>query len=154
MPKVLTQSHQQKPPTTGNLWHCSRGFLGYGVPINGLKNETLLNIAQGQPNFEMIKSICIENGRPSRYLNDLAHRFALCSDKMEVYYFHETNPSADLVDTQAPHQRRVDDPRAIGREKQIWVPRNHSELVKISSRNDEVYSMTHMALSNIINDGL
>lgn len=75
------------------------GFLGYGVPTNGLRNESLLNLVREQPNFGMIKSICIEDDKPSRYLVDLSNRFALCSKSIcdRVYHFYETNPSPDII---------------------------------------------------------
>ncbi|KAI1106793.1 hypothetical protein F4804DRAFT_299830 [Jackrogersella minutella] len=94
----LSRSRQHRSfglPT--KLLTCSIGFLGYGIPINGLKNESLLDVVEGQPNFDMIKSICIEDSRPSRYLNDLASRFSLCKERLSVHYFYEANPSSDLV---------------------------------------------------------
>ncbi|KAI2473479.1 hypothetical protein F4781DRAFT_419537 [Annulohypoxylon bovei var. microspora] len=149
--QILSQEREQKSfPRSCNLLSSSIGFLGYGVPMNGLKNESLLNLVRGQHNFEMIQSICIENNRPTKYLHNLATRFSLCQDMLSVYYFHETNPSDDRIDSQASPQRNVDDPGAVGRENNFWVPRNHSELVKFSSRNDEVYTTTKLALSLIL----
>ncbi|OTA54878.1 hypothetical protein K449DRAFT_190401 [Hypoxylon sp. EC38] len=150
--EVLSQSRQHRSfNLPGNLLTCSLGFLGYGVPTNGLKNDSLLEVVRGQPNFEMIKSICIEDNRASHYLNDLAKRFPLCEDSLSIYYFYETNPSDDLLDARAPARRRVDDPEAVDRENTYWIPRNHSELVKISSRSDYTYMITTQVISIILN---
>jgi hypothetical protein len=96
--KLLVQANRYKSPnSSGTLSSRTIGFLGYGVPINGLKNETLLNAVKSQPNFEMIRSICLDaDGRPSRYLVDLANRFALCNERMTIHHFYETNPSSDI----------------------------------------------------------
>lgn len=94
--EVLIQSQKHHSTDTGNLLVHSAGFLGYGVPMSGLRSESLLNLVREQPNFEMVKSICITDNRPSQYLIDLTSRFALCSQKLQVRYFYETNPSPDL----------------------------------------------------------
>ncbi|KAI0469768.1 hypothetical protein GGR56DRAFT_668423 [Xylariaceae sp. FL0804] len=146
--EVLIQSaHHRNPGDVSSLLERSKGFLGYGVPMNGLRNDSLLNFVKGQPNFEMIKSICLEDGRPSPYLKGLADRFDLCSKGLEVHHFCETNLSADRFDAEAAPQRRVDHPEMVGREKRYWVPRDHSELVKFSGRNDEVYRITKDVLA-------
>ncbi|RYP03342.1 hypothetical protein DL765_010533 [Monosporascus sp. GIB2] len=136
--KALIQSHQYKSDGFPvNLLAQTIGFLGYGVPKKGLKNDSLLNAVREQPNFQMIKSICLENDKPSRYLEELANRFALCNENINAHYFYETNPSPDLRDATALPERRVVDREVVGRENRYWIPRNHSELVKISSPIDE-----------------
>lgn len=64
--------------------------------MKGLQNESLLNAVKKQPNFELIRSICLEGDRPSHYLEDLANRFALCKERLSIYQFYETNPSQDV----------------------------------------------------------
>lgn len=97
--KVLVQSSQHSSADPGDLMANTAGILGYGVPMNGLRNESLLDLVREQPNFDMIQSICIEDGRPSRYLTDLSIRFALCGKRLRdrVYHFYETNPSPDII---------------------------------------------------------
>lgn len=149
--EVLVQALQHRSQrNSGNLSDQTIGFLGYGVPINGLRNESLLNAVKKQPNFELIRSICLEGNRPSRYLKDLATRFALCNERISVHHFYETNPSPDIWDPEAGAQRRVDDQEVIGREDRYWVPRNHSELVKVANRTDFVYTTTVQILSLIL----
>ncbi|ETS79227.1 hypothetical protein PFICI_09080 [Pestalotiopsis fici W106-1] len=104
--EVLVQAHKHRSHgSSGNLSDQTIGFLGYGVPMNGLRNESLLNAVRKQPNFEMIRSICLDEGdRPSRYLEDLATRFALCNERLSVHHFYETNPSPDIWKPEATPQ--------------------------------------------------
>lgn len=84
------------PGKASKLLALSQGLIGYGVPVDGLKNKSLLEAVRDQGNLGMVESISLkEDGTPSDYLRDLAKRFALCSAQLEICYFYETKQSVD-----------------------------------------------------------
>ncbi|KAI0900539.1 hypothetical protein F4806DRAFT_159869 [Annulohypoxylon nitens] len=87
---------QEPVDSPQNLWTSSIGFLSFGVPSNGLKNESLLEYVRGKPNFELVNSISTKDGKPSDYLEKLAYRFSRCKNrKLRIHDFLESNPSYD-----------------------------------------------------------
>lgn len=81
-------------------WH---GLVGFGIPIAGLNNPSLIEAVKSQPNKVLIGQLCRdrENGTPSSYLIELKHRFESCckrkerssSHAPEVLYFWERHYS-------------------------------------------------------------
>ncbi|KAK8076839.1 hypothetical protein PG996_003009 [Apiospora saccharicola] len=156
---VLSHDRRQTSPES-NLMQYSIGFIGYGVPLNGMRNDSLLKLVKDHPNYDMIRHICTGNDQASPYLASLATRFRLCNQDIDTHYFFETELSADVIvmqingdppccteadlrqDPKGPAQRRVDCPRKIGEYRCYWVPRTHSGLAKVASRDDDVYRMT------------
>ncbi|KAK8133347.1 hypothetical protein PG984_005359 [Apiospora sp. TS-2023a] len=96
--QVLVLSHDRRHTSPeSNLLPYSIGFIGYGVPLNGMRNESLLKLVRNHPNYDMIRHICIESGHASPYLRSLASRFRLCNQDVDTYYFFETELSADII---------------------------------------------------------
>jgi len=76
-------------------WH---GLVGFGIPIGGLNNPTLLAVTQNQPNAMFIRQISqLEVGEPSEYLKGLKVRFEECFKNRDpppdILYFWETQYS-------------------------------------------------------------
>lgn len=89
---------QKKQGKAPNLLDNSKGLLGYGVPMSGLRNDSLLKAVEGHSNHQMIKSISLNGNKPSDYLIELAERFKECSTELprsRIYYFYETKTSID-----------------------------------------------------------
>ncbi|TEY36167.1 hypothetical protein BOTCAL_0563g00030 [Botryotinia calthae] len=128
-------------------WH---GLVGFGIPIAGLHNPSLIEAVKSQPNKVLINQLCLdrENGTPSPYLVDLKRRFEDCCKR-------ERRPSSHAPEVLYFWERHYTQPRTrngIKGEKVIMVKdsntpgaRNlpsksdHSGMVKYSSRSDPLY---------------
>lgn len=78
-------------------WH---GLVGFGIPIGGLNNSSLIAAVKGQPNKVLIDQLCLEGDQPSPYLIKLKPRFESCCARKErssyapeVLYFWERHYS-------------------------------------------------------------
>lgn len=73
------------------------GFIGFGVPINGLDHHELIERAEGKPNEAMMRDICVDkNGKPTYALVQLTRNFETCIKmrNAEVTYFGESAVSS------------------------------------------------------------
>jgi len=80
------------------LFTSCYGFIFFGVPNLGLRNEQLRSIVQGRPNKRLIEDLVIDNeGEPSNYLKSLSDRFAhACKNQYKVVSFFERKESATV----------------------------------------------------------
>lgn len=59
-----------------NIYTLCRGFVFFGVPNHGLKNEALQDMARDQPNSPMIRDLMLEeDGHVPQYLTSLHGAF-------------------------------------------------------------------------------
>ena len=80
------------------LFTSCYGFIFFGVPNLGLRNEQLRSIVRGRPNQRLIDDLVVDKeGEPSNYLNSLADRFAdTCKSQYKVVSFYESKGSATV----------------------------------------------------------
>jgi hypothetical protein len=67
-----------------NSWY---GLVGFGNPMAGLNNPSLLTAVRNQPNQALIQEICVdENGEASDYLKSLKTRFETCRQRRSAQW--------------------------------------------------------------------
>ncbi|TGO63853.1 hypothetical protein BCON_0010g00180 [Botryotinia convoluta] len=130
-----------------DFWH---GLVGFGIPIAGLNNPSLIEAVKSQPNKVLIGQLCRdrENGTPSAYLIDLKHRFESCcklkerssSHAPEVLYFWERHYSQPRTRHGIVGEKilMVEDSATPGA-RNLPLNSDHSGMVKYSSRSDLLY---------------
>ncbi|KAM0138754.1 hypothetical protein ACHAO1_003353 [Botrytis cinerea] len=128
-------------------WH---GLVGFGIPIAGLNNPSLIEAVKSQPNKILIGQLCRdrENGTPSSYLIELKHRFESCckrkerssSHAPEVLYFWERHYSQPRTRNGIVGEKvlMVEDSATPGA-RNLPLNSDHSGMVKYSSRSDLLY---------------
>ncbi|KAK6604577.1 ankyrin repeat-containing protein [Botrytis cinerea] len=128
-------------------WH---GLVGFGIPIAGLNNPSLIEAVKSQPNKVLIGQLCRdrENGTPSSYLIELKHRFESCckrkerssSHAPEVLYFWERHYSQPRTRNGIVGEKvlMVEDSATPGA-RNLPLNSDHSGMVKYSSRSDLLY---------------
>lgn len=73
------------------------GFIGLGVPINGLDHKELIERAEGKPNEAMMRDICVDrHGKVTWPLRQLADAFETCTKAKDakIKYFGESAVSS------------------------------------------------------------
>ncbi|TGO67667.1 hypothetical protein BOTNAR_0037g00030 [Botryotinia narcissicola] len=130
-----------------DFWH---GLVGFGIPIAGLNNPSLIEAVKSQPNKVLIGQLCRdrENGTPSAYLIELKHRFESCckrkerssSHAPEVLYFWERHYSQPRTRNGIVGEKilMVEDSATPGA-RNLPLNSDHSGMVKYSSRSDLLY---------------
>ncbi|KAF5868486.1 putative ankyrin repeat-containing protein [Botrytis fragariae] len=130
-----------------DFWH---GLVGFGIPIAGLNNPSLIEAVKLQPNKVLIGQLCRdrENGTPSAYLIELKHRFESCckqkekfsSHAPEVLYFWERHYSQPRTRNGIVGEKilMVEDSATPGA-RNLPLNSDHSGMVKYSSRSDLFY---------------
>ncbi|KAA8571420.1 hypothetical protein EYC84_001423 [Monilinia fructicola] len=130
-----------------DFWH---GLVGFGIPIAGLNNPSLIEAVKSQPNKVLISQLCrdSDNGTPSRYLIDLKHRFEGCCKRKEIFssyapevlYFWERHYSQPRTRNGIVGEKilMVEDSATPGA-RNLPLNSDHSGMVKYSSRSDLLY---------------
>ncbi|KAF7946176.1 hypothetical protein EAE96_009179 [Botrytis aclada] len=130
-----------------DFWH---GLVGFGIPIAGLNNPSLIEAVKSQPNKVLIGQLCRdrENGTPSAYLIELKHRFESCckqkerlsSHAPEVLYFWERHYSQPRTRSGIVGEKilMVEDSATPGA-RNLPLNSDHSGMVKYSSKSDLLY---------------
>ncbi|KAF7855407.1 hypothetical protein EAF04_010150 [Stromatinia cepivora] len=125
------------------------GLVGFGIPIAGLNNPSLIEAVKSQPNKVLIGQLCRdrENGTPSNYLVELKDRFESCCKQKEsssyapeVLYFWERHPSQPRTRNGIVGEKivMVEDSETPGA-RNLALNSDHSGMVKYSSRSDLSY---------------
>ncbi|KAG9660559.1 hypothetical protein KCU64_g3120, partial [Aureobasidium melanogenum] len=75
--------------TTGEdeFYKSCKGFLFFGVPNRGLKNQALIDMSRGQSNSRLIVDLLLsDDGNPSQYLTNLHENFqGACLELKETF---------------------------------------------------------------------
>lgn len=59
-----------------DFYRSCRGFVFFGVPNRGLKNQALIDMSRGQSNSRLIVDLLLsDDGSPSQYLENLHDNF-------------------------------------------------------------------------------
>ncbi|CAD6445347.1 9c06afb1-543f-4728-b364-646f092bdf2d [Sclerotinia trifoliorum] len=126
-------------------WH---GLVGFGIPIAGLDNPSLMKTVKAQPNKDLIRQICLdEDGTPSHYLRNLKKQFEECCKEKgrytyapELTYFWETFYSRPRHGNGIDLQDRVMVPSmGIQGAKSLVVHADHSGMVKYDEESNVIY---------------
>ncbi|KAI9642688.1 hypothetical protein NHQ30_008419 [Ciborinia camelliae] len=130
-------------------WH---GLVGFGIPIGGLNNPSLIEVVKSQPNKVLISQLCRDRelGTPSNYLIELKHRFENCCKRKErssfyapeVLYFWERHYSQPRTRNGIVGEKILmveDNDNATPGARNLPLNSDHSGMVKYSSRADVNY---------------
>ncbi|ESZ90971.1 hypothetical protein SBOR_8634 [Sclerotinia borealis F-4128] len=137
-------SHDQYEREIFDSWH---GLVGFGIPIAGLNNPSLIEAVKQQPNEVLISQLCRENGTPSNYLIELKNRFEGCCKRKErssyapeVLYFWEKHYSQPRTRNGVVGEKilMVKDSATPGA-RNLPLNSDHSKMVKYSSRSDLIF---------------
>ncbi|RAL65479.1 hypothetical protein DID88_001045 [Monilinia fructigena] len=155
----LLRAEDSRDPYEQEIYDVWHGLIGFGIPIAGLNNPSLIEAVKSQPNKVLISQLCrdSDNGTPSKYLVDLKHRFEGCckhkeilsSYAPEVLYFWERHYSQPRTRNGIVGEKilMVEDSATPGA-RNLPLNSDHSGMVKYSSRSDLLYE----DVSNNIND--
>ncbi|KAM3072526.1 hypothetical protein ACMFMG_009322 [Clarireedia jacksonii] len=132
----------------GEVFRSWHGLVGFGIPIGGLCNPSLLEAVKDQPNKVLIKQLCLDElGTPSDYLKQLKVNFEKCCEEKknlsyapEILYFWERHYSQPRTRKGIVGEkvRMVEDTETPGA-KNLPLNSDHSGMVKYSSRSDLLY---------------
>ncbi|KAF7908100.1 uncharacterized protein EAF01_003855 [Botrytis porri] len=146
----LLRAADSRDPYEREIFDSWHGLVGFGIPIAGLNNPSLIEAVKSQPNKVLIGQLCRdrENGTPSTYLIELKHRFESCckrkerssSHAPEVLYFWERHYSQPRTRNGIVGEKilMVEDSATPGA-RNLPLNSDHSGMVKYSSRSDLLY---------------
>ncbi|KAH0553479.1 hypothetical protein GP486_006452 [Trichoglossum hirsutum] len=136
------------------------GILFFGVPNQGIPIEHWLSMVERQPNESLVRNL----GPDSTYLRDLHDGFRATfpfSDSVIVYIYETEQTRAAKEEepgrwartgsfqTLVPKSLATDIPTTSQPCRALPIKRNHSDMVKFSSRWDEYYQMIVSQLTEI-----
>ncbi|RFN45021.1 hypothetical protein FIE12Z_10749 [Fusarium flagelliforme] len=134
------------------------GFMFFGVPHQGLAVECLVPLINDAPNRALLESL----GKNSPLLCRLEREFrsAIGTRRRQIVSFYETERSLTAQQVEGgkwqlsgPSEVLVEVSSATcGSLRQHPINRNHSEMVKFSSRQDDLYQRVLQALKPLLED--
>ncbi|KAH8758171.1 hypothetical protein F5882DRAFT_417648 [Hyaloscypha sp. PMI_1271] len=139
---------EEADPEATMIFDSWCGLVGFGIPIAGLNNPTLLAAVQGQPNQTLMNQLCAnEEGEPSEYLQGLRARFEQCRLRRSrdyaprILYFWEMLLSyPKLREGTSPESTLMVPPNSSTPGAQNFgLDSDHSGMVKYKNRGDELY---------------
>ncbi|KAH8585637.1 hypothetical protein B0O99DRAFT_559288 [Bisporella sp. PMI_857] len=134
---LAQQSKDVKIQKIFQTWH---GLVGFGIPIGGLNNPTLLAVTEDKPNKAFIRQISqITVDEPSEYLKDLKRRFEECSKirdpPPDLLYFWETQYSIPRSRTaESASSILMVAKQKVPGAKHLAIDSDHSGMVKYEHR--------------------
>ncbi|PQE26720.1 ankyrin repeat-containing protein [Rutstroemia sp. NJR-2017a BVV2] len=141
-----------------NSWH---GLVGFGIPIGGLRNPSLIEAVKNQPNKVLIRQLCLDElGTPSDYLKQLKVNFERCCEGKkrvayapEILYFWERHYSQPRTRNGivGDKVRMVEDTETPGA-RNLPLNANHSEMVKYRSRSDLLYEDVWLNINGMVDN--
>ncbi|KAH8665485.1 hypothetical protein BGZ61DRAFT_366836 [Ilyonectria robusta] len=166
--EVLVRARRRDSNANSNLSKASYGFLFFGVPNLGLRNDQLRTLLRGQPNEAFIHDLLVDNNsEPPTFLKRLADQFSeSCKGHYRVVTFFERmlSPTAErgqdgkwrmtgplsLVVTEK--STTSTDLVAVAEEDNIALNTDHSGLVKYDSRSQGDYTIVRERLRRLVDE--
>ncbi|KAL8766256.1 MAG: hypothetical protein Q9194_006318 [Teloschistes cf. exilis] len=163
---LLYARNKATDPQYLDLCKACYGFLFFGVPNYGLRNEQLKSIVQGQPNEALIRDITVDDdSEPSSFLRRISSQFSeCCKGQYPVVAFYERKHSPTVqLQRDGTLTKTGSKIFMVTKESatsisltipadQINIPlnTNHSDLVKYEKRSQQEYSIVMEKIKNFV----
>uniref|UniRef100_A0A8H7NAA2 NACHT domain-containing protein n=1 Tax=Bionectria ochroleuca TaxID=29856 RepID=A0A8H7NAA2_BIOOC len=166
--EALVRARRRCSDANSILSNASYGILFFGVPNLGLRNDQLRTLVRGQPNEALIHDLLVDkDSEPSTFMKRLADQFSeTCKGQYRVVTFFERVLSPALEVDQDGKWRRSGPVAllvteksatntglvAVADEDNIPLNRDHSGLVKYSSRSQGDYTVVRERLRRLVDE--
>ncbi|CAG9939384.1 unnamed protein product [Clonostachys rosea f. rosea IK726] len=166
--EALIRARRKRSVEDSIISSASYGILFFGVPNLGLRNGQLRTLVRGQPNEALIHDLLVDNdSEPSTFMKRLADHFSeTCKGQYRVVTFFERILSPTLEVDQDGKWRRSGPVAllvteksatntglvAVADEDNIPLNRDHSGLVKYSSRSQGDYTVVRERLRRLVDE--